>query len=132
MPADHEALADLIRNARTARGLPTHAAAHRAGISGGYWSDLERLTIDDKAPSVPYLRSVADVVGLDRAEVLSLAGYDDHAVMERGGLANGGNAVSDELTDAVRELTEELRGLRATLAEPPLTVLEARRRGLGR
>lgn len=123
--ADHEALGEKIREARTEKGLAVHAAAHRAGISGGYWSEMERLGPNDKAPSVPYLRSVADVLGLDRAELLDLAGYDEHAGYERSGSVSP-VASAPTLEDAIRELTATLREV---IDAPPLTVLERRRLG---
>lgn len=87
MPADHALLGRVIREARLDLGLNGADVARRAGISPAHYSVIEAAKPDRRgrytSPSVPTLRAIADVLGLSRAELLTIAGREADAVWDR-------------------------------------------------
>lgn len=66
-------LGEVLRAARTAKGLSLRAVEAQTGISNGYLSQLETGTV--KAPSPPHLFALATTYGVDYGELFRAAGY---------------------------------------------------------
>lgn len=88
MTADPVAFGRRVRELRRTAGLTPAQAAQRAGITAAYWSVIEGAAPQGRnerasLPRIPVVRALADAVDADKAELLDLAGYTDHADVER-------------------------------------------------
>lgn len=89
---DLQELGGRIRELREARGLTKARAARLAGLSDGYWGNLEVAAENSRTkapprPSVPVVRAIADTLDVERAPLLELAGWPEYADADR---ARGG------------------------------------------
>jgi len=110
---------------REATGLAPAEAAHRAGVSAAYWSVIERATPQGRnkvasLPRVPVVRALADAIDADKAELLDLAGYADHADLERARVARlrtaGDPAPGSDIDlEAIRLLAPDVHAALETL-----------------
>jgi transcriptional regulator with XRE-family HTH domain len=62
-----------IQRVRQLRGLSLNAAAQPAGVSAAYLQKLERDQVE--SPSPHRLQRLADVLGVEYADLFTLAGY---------------------------------------------------------
>lgn len=74
-------LCDLIKEARTARGLSLREVARRSGVSAGQLSRIEGGEVE--RPSVATLEAVASALARPTAPLLFIAGHIDRAELER-------------------------------------------------
>ena len=68
-----KSLGHEIQQVRQLRGLSLSAAARPAGVSPAYIQKLERDEVD--SPSPHRLQRLAEVLGVDYADLFALAGY---------------------------------------------------------
>jgi transcriptional regulator with XRE-family HTH domain len=66
-------LGNEIQRVRQLRGLSLNAAAQPAGVSAAYLQKLERDQVE--SPSPHRLQRLADVLGVEYADLFTLAGY---------------------------------------------------------
>jgi transcriptional regulator with XRE-family HTH domain len=66
-------LGNEIQRVRQLRGLSLNSAAKPAGVSASYLQKLERDQVD--SPSPHRLHRLAEVLGVDYADLFRLAGY---------------------------------------------------------
>jgi transcriptional regulator with XRE-family HTH domain len=76
-----EALAELLRETRQARGISLEAVARPAKISAPYLLKLERAQVTSPSPRV--LARLAVVLGVPYLRLLELAGYLDEEAIVR-------------------------------------------------
>ncbi len=76
-----EALAELLRETRQARGLSLEAIARPAKISAPYLLKLERAQVASPSPRV--LARLAAVLGVSYLRLMELAGYLDEEEMAK-------------------------------------------------
>jgi transcriptional regulator with XRE-family HTH domain len=74
-----DALAEVLREARQARGLSLEAAARPAKISAPYLLKLERAQVSSPSPRV--LARLASPLGLSYLRLMELAGYLDEEAL---------------------------------------------------
>src|SRR6188472_1815218 len=70
--APNNALGDWIKEMRATQGISQRELADRAGLSRSYLCDIEHGRTGN--PSFEYLDSIAIALGVDRTEVLRVAG----------------------------------------------------------
>ena len=69
--AGSRSLGDMIREARTRRGITLRALAEKFAKSASYISDIEN---DRRTPAEPFLRDICNVLSLDFDDAMALAG----------------------------------------------------------
>ncbi len=67
------ALGDVLKEKRELRRMPLVEAARRAKISAAYLSKLENSDVQQPSPNILY--RLSPVLGVDYADLMSLAGY---------------------------------------------------------
>lgn len=74
-PANARKLGELIRRARTKKGLSLRAAAAQADMEWGHLARIERG--DYASPAMHYLQSLAQVLDIPMERLLKVASYRD-------------------------------------------------------
>lgn len=98
-----KSLGNEIQRVRQLRGLSLNAAAKPAGVSATYLQKLERDQVE--SPSPHRLHRLAEVLGVEYAELFQLAGYPLPAGTDAGGVsADAEDLVESSTRSALRRM----------------------------
>lgn len=113
-PVGDEPFGEYLRRARNATGLTLRAVQDRTTVTNGYLSQIEGGRIERPSPNV--LHQLAEVYGLDYAELLRRAG---HAVPSAAGTVRSAasripaEALDDLSSDEEQQLLDYLAFLKS-------------------
>jgi transcriptional regulator with XRE-family HTH domain len=98
-------LGNEIHRVRQLRGLSLNAAAQPAGVSAAYLQKLERNQVE--SPSPHRLQRLAEVLGVEYADLFQLAGYPLPYAHNREGSGFEGPGPEPSVSAIRRMLTSE-------------------------